>query len=129
MKQKTIVVVSLLFSCSTHPPEAQLIQHWRKDTTGGRHLVHFKRKLKRMNTKRSKRKDSPVRLYKTCIRMRPRVNGNAHTVITQNKSINKNSTNVQWENNSNTTALLKQFIAYIKSQWGKLFYFFNSQVT
>lgn len=78
MKQKTIFVVSLLFSCSTHPPEAQLIQNWRKDMTGGRHLVDFKRKLKRMNPKRSKRKDSPVRLYKKCIRMhtklqRPRV--------------------------------------------------------
>ncbi|XP_067255054.1 group 3 secretory phospholipase A2 [Chanodichthys erythropterus] len=65
-------------SCSTHPPEAQLIQHWRKDVASGRHLVDFKRKLKRMNLKRSKRKDSPVRLYKKCIRMhtkmqRPRV--------------------------------------------------------
>uniref|UniRef100_A0A672SPP7 phospholipase A2 n=1 Tax=Sinocyclocheilus grahami TaxID=75366 RepID=A0A672SPP7_SINGR len=66
---KTIFVVSLLFSCSTHPPKAQLIPNWRKDMTGGRHLVDFKRKLKRMNPKRSKRKDSPVRLYKKCIRM------------------------------------------------------------
>ncbi|KAL1266113.1 hypothetical protein QQF64_001788 [Cirrhinus molitorella] len=65
-------------SCSTNPPEAQLVQNWRKDTTGGRHLVDFKRKIKRMNLRRSKRKDSPVRLYKKCIRMhtkmqRPRV--------------------------------------------------------
>ncbi|XP_043087611.1 group 3 secretory phospholipase A2 isoform X2 [Puntigrus tetrazona] len=52
-------------SCS----EAQLVQNWRKDVTGGRHLVDFKRKLKRTNPKRSKRKDSPVRLYKKCIRM------------------------------------------------------------
>uniref|UniRef100_A0A8C1RJ50 phospholipase A2 n=1 Tax=Cyprinus carpio TaxID=7962 RepID=A0A8C1RJ50_CYPCA len=56
-------------SCSTHPPETQFIQNWGKDMTGGRHLVDFKRKLKRMNPKRSKRKDSPVRLYKKCIRM------------------------------------------------------------
>lgn len=69
IKQKPIFVVSLLFSCSTHPPEAQLIQHWRKDMAGGRHLVDFRRKLKRMNLKRLKRKDSPVRLYKKCIRM------------------------------------------------------------
>nr|AAI08012.1 Zgc:123275 [Danio rerio] len=60
-------------SCST-----QLIQNWRTDMAGGRHLVDFKRKLKRMNLKRSKRKDSPVRLHKKCIRMhtklhRPRV--------------------------------------------------------
>ncbi|XP_058645627.1 group 3 secretory phospholipase A2 [Onychostoma macrolepis] len=65
-------------SCSNHPPEAQFIQNWRKDMTGGRHLVDFKRKLKGMNPKRSKRKDSPVRLYKKCVRMhtkmqRPRV--------------------------------------------------------
>uniref|UniRef100_A0A673KCX9 phospholipase A2 n=1 Tax=Sinocyclocheilus rhinocerous TaxID=307959 RepID=A0A673KCX9_9TELE len=56
-------------SCSTHPPEIQLIQNWGKDMTGGRHLVDFKRKLKRMNPKRSKRKESPVRLYKKCSRM------------------------------------------------------------
>ncbi|XP_077099875.1 group 3 secretory phospholipase A2 [Siphateles boraxobius] len=56
-------------SCSTHPPEAQLIQHWRRDMASVRHLVDFRRKLKRMNLKRSKRKDSPVRLYKKCIRM------------------------------------------------------------
>nr|AHG99397.1 group III secreted phospholipase A2-3A2 [Cyprinus carpio] len=56
-------------SCSTPPPEAQLIQNWRKGMTGGRPLVDFKRKLKRRNPKRSKRKDSPVRLYKKCIRM------------------------------------------------------------
>ncbi|XP_016362449.1 group 3 secretory phospholipase A2-like [Sinocyclocheilus anshuiensis] len=56
-------------SCSSHPPETQLIQNWGKDMTGGRHLVDFKRKLKRMNPKRSKRKDSQVILYKKCIRM------------------------------------------------------------
>ncbi|KAG1971287.1 group 3 secretory phospholipase A2 [Pimephales promelas] len=60
-------------SCSTHPAEAQLIQHWRKDMAGGRHLVDFRRKLKRMNLKRSKRKDSPVRLYKKCIRMQTKL--------------------------------------------------------
>ncbi|XP_067289205.1 group 3 secretory phospholipase A2 [Pseudorasbora parva] len=65
-------------SCSSHPLEAQLIQHWRKDMAGGHHLVDIKRKLKRMILRRSKRKDSPVRLYKKCIRMhtklqRPRV--------------------------------------------------------
>ncbi|KAK7125294.1 hypothetical protein R3I93_020851 [Phoxinus phoxinus] len=56
-------------SCSSHPAEAQLIQHWRKDMAAGRHLVGFRRKLKRMNLNRSKRKDSPVRLYKKCIKM------------------------------------------------------------
>ncbi|XP_052463538.1 group 3 secretory phospholipase A2 [Carassius gibelio] len=56
-------------SCSSHPSETQLIQNWRKDMKGGGHLVDIKRKLKRMNPKRSKRKDSPVRLYKKCIRM------------------------------------------------------------
>ncbi|XP_055063482.2 group 3 secretory phospholipase A2 [Misgurnus anguillicaudatus] len=56
-------------SCSKTQADAPFIQHWRKDTTGGRHLVDFNRKLKRINLKRSKRKNSTVRLRNKCIRI------------------------------------------------------------
>ncbi|TRY90199.1 hypothetical protein DNTS_013041 [Danionella cerebrum] len=56
-------------SCSTQPSEGQLVRNWRKEVAAGRHLVDYRRKLKRMNLKRSKRKDSPIRLYKKCTRM------------------------------------------------------------
>ncbi|XP_051973883.1 group 3 secretory phospholipase A2 [Xyrauchen texanus] len=55
--------------CSTPSKGAPLIQHWRKDMMEEGHLVDHRRKLKRMNSKRSKRKDFSVRLFRKCIRM------------------------------------------------------------
>lgn len=56
-------------SCSESQAEAPVIQHWRKDMMHVRHLVDFNRNFKKMNLKRSKRKDSVVKLRKKCIRM------------------------------------------------------------
>uniref|UniRef100_A0A8B9H0N0 phospholipase A2 n=1 Tax=Astyanax mexicanus TaxID=7994 RepID=A0A8B9H0N0_ASTMX len=53
-------------SCSSKDPP--VIRRWTKDVAGGRPLVASKRKAKRLNSKRSKRKDS-FRLYKKCLRM------------------------------------------------------------
>ncbi|KAI4882315.1 hypothetical protein NFI96_002579 [Prochilodus magdalenae] len=56
-------------SCSVSSAKAPLLQRWTKDVAGGRPLVSAKRKIKRLNSKRSKRKDSSFRLYKKCLRM------------------------------------------------------------
>ncbi|XP_053332128.1 group 3 secretory phospholipase A2 [Clarias gariepinus] len=61
-------------SCSTSshndPP---LIERWSHGAAVWRHLAAPRRKSKRVNSKRSKRKDSPIRLHKKCLRMHSRL--------------------------------------------------------
>ncbi|KAI5099748.1 group 3 secretory phospholipase A2 precursor [Silurus meridionalis] len=58
-------------SCSTSfsSHDAPLIERWSKGAAVWRHLAAPRRKAKRLNSKRSKRKDSPVRLHRKCLRM------------------------------------------------------------
>ncbi|XP_056592440.1 group 3 secretory phospholipase A2 [Triplophysa dalaica] len=69
-------------SCSDSQAEAPVIQHWRKGVTQVRHLVDFNRNFRRMNLKRSKRKDSAVKLRKKCLRMHTKLH---RTQVTEHK--------------------------------------------
>ncbi|XP_047660507.1 group 3 secretory phospholipase A2 [Tachysurus fulvidraco] len=57
-------------SCSTSfSNDAPFIGRWNKRAAVWRHLAAPKRIAKRFNNKRSKRKNSPIRLHKKCLRM------------------------------------------------------------
>ncbi|KAB5543386.1 hypothetical protein PHYPO_G00078470 [Pangasianodon hypophthalmus] len=61
-------------SCSTSSSnDAPLIERWTKGAAVWRHLAAPRRKAKRYNSKRSKRKDSPIRLHKKCLRMQSKL--------------------------------------------------------
>ncbi|KAA0704265.1 Group 3 secretory phospholipase A2 [Triplophysa tibetana] len=76
------ISVSFPCSCSDSQAEAPVIQHWRKGVTQVRHLVDLNRNFKRMNFKRSKRKDSAVKLRKKCLRMHTKLH---RTRVTEQK--------------------------------------------
>ncbi|KAG7322510.1 hypothetical protein KOW79_013856 [Hemibagrus wyckioides] len=57
-------------SCSASSShDAPVIERWSKGAAVWRHLAAPRRKAKRFNNKRSKRKDSRIRMHKKCLRM------------------------------------------------------------
>ncbi|KAK3550224.1 hypothetical protein QTP86_021249 [Hemibagrus guttatus] len=56
-------------TCSASSSNDAVIERWSKGAAVWRHLVAPRRKAKRLNNKRSKRKHSPIRMHKKCLRM------------------------------------------------------------
>ncbi|XP_030625829.1 group 3 secretory phospholipase A2 [Chanos chanos] len=56
-------------SCPAALTKATALQRWAKDMIAGRHLEDSMKKIGRLNTRRSKRKDKSVKLYKKCRRI------------------------------------------------------------
>ncbi|XP_066506515.1 group 3 secretory phospholipase A2 [Hoplias malabaricus] len=69
-------------SCFVSSTEAPVLRRWNKGATEGRPLVSSKRKIKRFNSRRSKRKDSSFRLFKKCLRM--------HSKLHKHKKVKNN---------------------------------------